>query len=98
ERAITVQGVADKKGAFTIKATMPDPRKTADAEQAGEEEEEGRIFMATATGASSQVTVDEEIVAAEADHDGERILAQEGYWIHRQTYPTNNFNSAWVRN
>src|SRR6185369_1631603 len=54
-------------------------------------------FLATATGASSLTSVDTEFNIAEADHDGERLLAEESYWIHRQTYPANKFNPEWVR-
>jgi hypothetical protein len=98
---ITVQAVTDKTGSFTANGTMPDPRvvfasKTAASEEAGEEDGQ-ELFLATATGASSQTKIETEFAIAEADHDGERLLAQESYWIHRQTYPTNQFNSQWVR-
>jgi hypothetical protein len=99
-----IQATADNAGAFTAEGTMPNPRaagKPATSNKVNtssdESDEEDRTFMATATGASSLARVDTEFTIGEADHDGERLLAQESYWILRQTYPTNEFNPAWVR-
>jgi hypothetical protein len=102
----TVQATADNAGAFTAEGTMPNPRAAGKPAKSSagkvnpsndESDEEDRTFMATATGASSSARVDTEFTIGEADHDGERLLAQESYWILRQTYPTNEFNPAWVR-
>ena len=96
---ITIQATTDNAGSFTANGTMPDPRATGKPTKTSSDDsgEENRTFMATATGASSQARVDTEFTIGEADHDGERLLAQESYWILRQTYPTNDFNPAWVR-
>ena len=90
----TVQATADESGSFTISSSMPDLRG---AERSEADARGGTILLATATGASSKSSVDVEFALGEADRDGDRLLEQEGYWIHRQTYPTSNFNSSWVR-
>ncbi len=102
----TLQTTVDDTGSFTVTGTMPDPhtasKKEGSKERNGADENEpdpgeGGSFVATATGASSHATADVEFVAAEADHDGERLLAMESYWILRQAYPTNTVNPLWVR-
>ena len=102
----TIQATADNAGSFTAEGTMPNPRAAGKPTNpsagkvnasSDESDEENRTFMATANGASSLTRVDTEFTIGEADHDGERLLAQESYWILRQTYPTNEFNPAWVR-
>ena len=97
------QVTADKTGSFTATMTMPDSRASESAMPtrstkgvsgagvSAAEESDG-IFTATATGSSSKA-----IAAGIADRDGERLLAEEGYWIHRLSYPTGRFVPQWVR-
>jgi hypothetical protein len=97
-----IQAKADDSGSFVVTSEMPDPREASASKRSGNNviaatTENGGKFLATATGASSQVKVDIDFTVGEANHDGERLLDEESYWIHRQTYPTRTFNPAWVR-
>ncbi len=96
---------ADGQGAFTVETTIPNPRAARSnatsakpASSTNDTGEESENILATATGSSSAISVDTEFEIAEVDHDGERLLAQESYWMDRQTYPTGRFNGQWVRN
>jgi hypothetical protein len=104
----TLQATADKSGSFTITSIMPDARADGSAERTNDEktlfeadesasETSGGVYTAIATGASSRVQAQAQFTAGVADHDGERLLEQEGYWIHRLSYPTGRFNPEWVR-
>ena len=102
----TVQVTADKSGAFTATALMPEvgerfEEKEREAKrglraEAAEEESSGS-FTATATGASSKTMAQARFSLGIAERDGDRLLEQEGYWMHRLSYPTGQFNPAWVR-
>jgi hypothetical protein len=106
-RKKTVHATVDETGSFTVTSKMPDLHAADPDERSGAgkratyvddlELRGGAVFLATARGASSRASVDVEFTLGEADRDGDRLLEQEGYWIHRQTYPGNNFNPAWVR-
>ena len=102
----TVQVTADKSGAFTATVLMPEvhgesaDEKAREAKRglrAEEEEESGGNFTATAVGASSRTTAQARFSLGIAERDGDRLLEQEGYWMHRLSYPTGRFDPAWVR-
>jgi hypothetical protein len=106
KEVLTVQVTADKSGAFTATALMPEvhgekfDEKSREAKRglrAEAEEESGGNFTATAAGASSKTTAQARYSLAVAERDGDRLLEQEGYWMHRLSYPTGRFNPAWVR-
>ncbi|HEV7744975.1 MAG TPA: hypothetical protein VGO56_08255 [Pyrinomonadaceae bacterium] len=61
------------------------------------ESDGGGLFVAIAVGASSRGRAEAEFKLAVADHDGERLLANEAYWLDRLSYPTMQFDPAWVR-
>ncbi|HEV7473972.1 MAG TPA: Ig-like domain repeat protein, partial [Pyrinomonadaceae bacterium] len=103
KREDTFQVTADKSGSFTATMTMPEGRGAGDeksgAKRSGREDESEDVlsFIATATGASSKAAAQARFSLGIAERDGDRLLEQEGYWMHRLSYPTGRFDPAWVR-
>ncbi len=106
KKGVTLEATADEDGAFTITSPMPEIRaaigevraaKTVRATTGAPPEENGGAFTASAVGSISRARVRAQFSAGEADRDGERLLEQEAFWLHRRTYPTGRFNPEWVR-
>ena len=90
---ISVQAIADEKGAFAASATMPMVAFSEADEKRGTE----KTLLATATGSRSGAQSEVQFAAGHEESDAERMIDQETYWNHRLTYPTGNFNPEWVR-
>jgi len=101
----TLRTTADRAGAFTLTATMPDDE---DAPSSVRAVTAGRApvrlaaggrdhFHVTATGGISQATTAAQFNEGESETDGERLLELEEYWHQRLTHPTGKFNPGWVR-
>jgi hypothetical protein len=99
-----LQATADDSGSFTTTGTMTDVRadskpssKTARREADNSPAMASGVFVATATGSSSGATAHTEFSGGNAETDGERLIDQETFWIHRLSYPTGEFDPNWVR-
>ncbi|HEV7684567.1 MAG TPA: hypothetical protein VGO68_20830 [Pyrinomonadaceae bacterium] len=106
------QETADKSGFFVTTFEMPETREPIgetrvksekrDRDRMNEreremEEEGGGSFTASAVGSSSRARATAQFTFGIADRDGERMLANEAYWLDRIGYPTRQFDPAWVR-
>jgi hypothetical protein len=104
DQTTTIQATADKSGSFSVNSIMPDhevegnkfsrpDRRTKN----GSENNGPPVYHALATGSTSGSAAETDFSGTDPLTDGQRLIDQETYWMHRVTYPTGEFNPDWLR-
>ncbi|HXT61656.1 MAG TPA: hypothetical protein VN696_01340, partial [Pyrinomonadaceae bacterium] len=101
----TIQATADGKGAFSVTSIMADNEVEGNKFSRPEKRKAyasattGGIasYLAVGTGSTSGVSAETEFSGTDPLTDGERLIDQESYWMHRLTYPTGNYSPEWLR-
>jgi len=105
QETATIQTTADSKGAFSVSGVMPNNEvegnkfSRPEKRKANSSATGGGIasYLVVGTGSTSGGSAETEFSGTDPLTDGERLIDQESYWMHRLTYPTGNFSPDWLR-